>query len=100
MDEFHEVVTVRALVRLPRGIRHAPRPNGARPARQERVEAWSFARDEAAPFALVARDTLRSGDTLPGPAILTETTATTYLDAGFIAEVHPSGTLLVRRQRA
>ena len=53
MDEHHEVVTVRALVRLPREIRHAPRTNGARPARRERVEAWSFARDEAALFALV-----------------------------------------------
>ena len=100
MDEHHEVVTVRALVRLPREIRHAPRTNGARPVRRERVEAWSFARDEAALFALVARDTLRPGDTLAGPAILTETTATTYLDAGFVAEVHSSGALLARRQRA
>lgn len=100
MDEQHEIVTVRALVRLPRELRHAPRTNGARPARQEHVEAWSFARDEAAQFALVERDTLRPGDTLPGPAIVTETTATTYLDAGFVAEVHPTGVLIARRQRA
>ena len=31
MDEHHEIVTVRALLRLPRGIRHAPRSNGTVP---------------------------------------------------------------------
>ena len=91
MDEEHEIVTVRALVRLPRELRRAPRAGEQRPARRRATEAWSFARDEFAPFALVARDTLRPGDTLAGPAIVTETTATTYLDAGFVAEVHPSG---------
>jgi N-methylhydantoinase A len=100
MDEHHEIVTVRALVRLPRELRHAPRTNGARRERQGQTEAWSFARDATARFALVARDTLRPGDALPGPAIVTETTATTYLDAGFTAEVHPSGALVARRERA
>jgi N-methylhydantoinase A/oxoprolinase/acetone carboxylase beta subunit len=60
---------------------------------------WSFARDELAAFALVGRDSLRPGDTLSGPAIVTETTATTYLDAGFVAEVHATGALLARRRR-
>ncbi|MDX6630745.1 MAG: N-methylhydantoinase [Gaiellales bacterium] len=100
MDEEHEIVTVRALVRLPREVRRAPRTSEQRPVRHESAEAWSFSREALSQFALVARDALRPGDTLPGPAIVTETTATTYLDAGFIAEVHASGTLLARRQRA
>jgi N-methylhydantoinase A len=99
MEEQKEIVTVRAIVRLPRELRHAPRGGDARPARSTTVEAWSFAQDGLAPFALVDRDSLRVGDTLSGPAILTEHTATTYLDAGFVAEVHPSGALVARRQR-
>jgi N-methylhydantoinase A len=99
MDEEHEVVTVRALVRLPREARHAPRSGEQRAARAAETEAWSFARDELAAFALVGRDSLRPGDTLSGPAIVTETTATTYLDAGFVAEVHATGALLARRRR-
>jgi N-methylhydantoinase A len=100
MDEEHEIVTTRALVRVPRELRRVPRTGELRPARAASVEAWSFARDDVAPFALVVRDALRPGDTLAGPAIVTETTATTYLDAGFLAEVHPSGSLVARRQRA
>ncbi len=99
MDEQKEIVTVRAIVRLPRELRHAPRGGDARPARAATVEAWSFAQDGLAQFALVDRDSLRVGDTLSGPAILTEHTATTYLDAGFVADVHPSGALVARRQR-
>ena len=100
MDEEHEIVTTRAVVRVPRELRRVPRTGEQRPSRSASVEAWSFARDEVASFALVVRDALRPGDTLAGPAIVTETTATTYLDAGFVAEVHPSGSLVARRQRA
>jgi N-methylhydantoinase A len=100
MDEEHEVVTTRAVVRVPRELRRVPRTGEQRPSRSASAEAWSFARDEVASFALVARDALRPGDTLAGPAIVTETTATTYLDAGFVAEVHPSGSLVARRQHA
>jgi N-methylhydantoinase A len=101
MDEQKEVVTVRAIVRLPRELRQAPQVGVERPpARSTSVEAWSFAQDGFTAFSLVARDGLRAGDTLSGPAIVTETTATTYLDAGFVAEVHPSGALVARRERA
>ena len=101
MDEEHEIVTVRALVRLPRELRRAPRAErAAGRAHRRTAEAWSFARDEPAQFALVERDSLRPGDTLAGPAIVTEKTSTTYLDAGFVAECHPNGALIARRQRA
>ena len=38
---------------------------------------------------------LAPGDRLPGPAILTEPTTTTYLDADHTAEVHPTGALII-----
>jgi N-methylhydantoinase A len=100
MDEEHEIVTVRAIVRLPRELRRSPRSAEQRPARRTQTEAWSFTRDELTAFDLVSRDSLRPGDTLAGPAVVTETTATTYLDAGWVAELHPSGALVTRRQRA
>ena len=101
MDEEHEIVTVRALVRLPRELRQAPRPDEQRAARgRAQPRRGRSPGTSSPPFALVVRDSLRPGDTLAGPAIVTETTATTYLDAGFVAEVHPNGALIARRQRA
>src|SRR5207237_904807 len=39
----------------------------------------------------------RPGAEIAGPAILLEQTAVTYLDAGFVARVHESGTLRLER---
>ena len=53
MDEEHEIVTTRAAGA--RAARAAPCPadrRAATGARSASVEAWSFARDEVAPFAL------------------------------------------------
>src|SRR5262249_14256703 len=62
MDEALEITTVRALVRLPREVRHTPPTSERRAAQEAHTEAWSFARDGMARFALVERDTLRPGD--------------------------------------
>jgi N-methylhydantoinase A len=59
--------------------------------------AWSFARGERCTFATVDRAALAPGDELAGPAIVHEPTATTYLDAGFVARVHAHGHLIVER---
>ena len=40
----------------------------------------------------------RGGRDVAGPAILLEDTATTYLDAGWVASVHPSGSLFIREE--
>jgi N-methylhydantoinase A len=61
---------------------------------------YSFTREGFATFALVARPALSSSEVLAGPAILTEDTATTYLDSGFHARVHPSGCLLIEAAEA
>jgi N-methylhydantoinase A len=51
------------------------------------------------PFALVDRRGLRAGERLDGPAVVVEETATTYLDAGYTAEIHPSGSLVITDAR-
>ncbi|OEV29666.1 5-oxoprolinase [Streptomyces nanshensis] len=49
---------------------------------------------------LHGRGSLRTGDRVPGPAIITEANATTVVDAGWRADVTPEGHLLVRRVAA
>jgi N-methylhydantoinase A len=97
MDEEVEIVSLRATLTTPL------------PARSERIasvlvdggrtttDAWSFARNETLRFTTVGRDSLAPGTRVTGPAILLEQTATTYLDAGFVALVHESGALFLER---
>jgi N-methylhydantoinase A len=97
MDEAVEIVTFRvsSSTALPKGA--APRPPAAAAGRPGERPAWSFARAERCTFAVVDRATLAPGEELRGPAIVHEPTATTYLDAGFVARVHPHGHLIVER---
>jgi len=44
------------------------------------------------------RQKLKPGDTIVGPAIITEFSATTYLDAGWRAEPDEFGNLWLNRQ--
>jgi N-methylhydantoinase A len=96
LDEELEIVTFRVIATTPL---HDSKPT----ARSETVEAgeprtidaWSFAREQRLSFPIRPRAALAPGDTLAGPAILTEPTTTTYLDAGHTAEVHPTGALLI-----
>jgi N-methylhydantoinase A len=99
MDEAVEVVTFRvtATTPLPRGAAAPLRAGTGGEAAGERI-AWSFTRGAPCPFAVVERETLAPGAVLRGPAVVHEPTATTYLDAGFVARVHPEGPLLVERE--
>jgi N-methylhydantoinase A len=105
MDEVAEIVSVRATVRtaLPRRVQTAQEDvagrNGAHRT-PEHVDAYSFSRGERLPFRLVDRAALRPGEELSGPAIVTEDTATTYLDAGFAGRVHETGSLILTRENA
>jgi N-methylhydantoinase A len=100
MEEEVEIVSLRATLTTPL------------PARRERVapavvvdggaaaiDAWSFSQGETLRFTIAARDGLAPGAELAGPAILLEDTATTYLDAGFVARVHESGALVLEALR-
>lgn len=103
MDAPRQIVAVRATSRteLPRKDVSAVSSNGdARSSAPTAVEAFSFTKERRLSFDVVGRSTLPIGTTVTGPAIATEETATTYLDAGFRIEVDPSGALLVNDEEA
>jgi N-methylhydantoinase A len=96
MDEAAEIVALRASSRTPlprRAEAHATAHGNGRAPRT--VDAHSFQRGEQLPFALVERSSLGAGQTVPGPAIVVEETATTYLDAGYSARVDRSSCLVI-----
>ena len=97
MEEDAEIVSIRATLRLPLPRRASEyKAASAGSADAAEVEAYSFTEDKQQPFRIVARGSLGVGDTLEGPAIITEETATTYLDAGFEARLDASGCLFLK----
>jgi N-methylhydantoinase A len=80
---------------LPRRVEQHALDAGREDRRPGELEAWSFALERRLPFAVLDRGSVGVDSRVEGPAILLEGTATTYLDAGFTARVHPSGSLLV-----
>jgi N-methylhydantoinase A len=100
MDEAAEIVSLRATLRTPLPRRTDGRPPAVWDGRPPRsIPSFSFTRSERVPFALVDRRGLRAGERLDGPAVVVEETATTYLDAGYTAEIHPSGSLVITDAR-
>jgi N-methylhydantoinase A len=98
MDEQVEIVSVRATLRTPlprRAEEHLRRAIEPDDHRSRSLEVYSFTRGQHLPFQLVDRLTLGADAEVNGPAIILEETATTYLDAEFMARVHPSGALFV-----
>lgn len=95
MNEVVEIVSTRATLRLPLPRRGA----GVRPlsgaTRADRLQAYSFTANRLLEFAVVARDGIEHE--LHGPAIVTESTATFYLDAGWRAAVGAHGELVASR---
>ena len=74
--------------------RLAPRADGqATPI--DVVEIWSNGAAHAAP--VYDRATLRSGDHLPGPALVREAIATTIVEPGWTAEVTENDHMILRR---
>ena len=59
------------------------------------MRVYSFTAGEWAQFTLHGRESLAVGTSLAGPALIAEETAMTYLDTGFTARVHPTGSLLI-----
>jgi N-methylhydantoinase A len=96
LDEELEIVTYRVIATTPL---HGSKPAARLPTEPGdhtgAIEAWSFTRGARLSFPIRPRATLAPGDRLQGPAILTEPTTTTYLDAGHTAEVHPTGALII-----
>ena len=98
MDEAIEIVAVRATLRTPMAHQLAAigSPGAADGGRNgAAAEAFSFAAGGPLSFAVIDRAGLAPGARVAGPALITEPTATTYLDRGFSAELDPTGCLLV-----
>jgi N-methylhydantoinase A len=95
-----EIVNVRATTRtaLPRKANEKA-VSGA-PANTERrtVSAHSFTEGERLEFGVIDRAALEPGERVEGPVIVLEQTTTTYVDAGFTLDVHPSGTLIIEQK--
>jgi len=93
IDEEIEIVSLRATIRteLPRRAAEQP-PDADGSGAGDTIEAWSFTRGERLPFALIDRAAIGT-DGLPGPAIVLEETATTYLDAEFQGRLGSGGIL-------
>jgi N-methylhydantoinase A len=95
MKEVVEIVSVRATLRVPLPRREqkvsVPEASPAASAYPTR-EAHSFRLDRRVHFAQVPRSSI--GSRLAGPAIITESTATFYLDAGWEVSAGGHGELV------
>ncbi len=94
LDQALEVVNLRVSVRgsLP-SLRLRAHALKSQPERPDNVTLHGIAK----PVRVWQRAHLGAGDRIPGPALVTETVATTYLSAGWLATVHDSGSLILTR---
>jgi N-methylhydantoinase A len=107
MDEAVEIVSLRATIRTPLPRREggalAPARNGGGPAEARPIgvaRAFSFADGAWTDFDVLEREQLDVGAVVTGPAILIESTATAYVDRGFVGHVHESGSILITATEA
>ncbi len=92
-----EVVSMRATLIRPLAGAAGPAPADTAAWDPERVSAYSFATEETADFEVVDREAIAPGSRLPGPLIVREQTATTYVDFGFELKRAAEGELLLRK---
>ncbi|MDX6726816.1 MAG: N-methylhydantoinase [Baekduia sp.] len=100
LDEELEIVTYRVIATTPlrddAGARMAVAAGGE-DGGGATIDAWSFTKGGRTTFPIRPRAALAPGDAVAGPAILTEPTTTTYLDAGHTATVHATGALVITK---
>ncbi|PIP00130.1 hydantoinase/oxoprolinase family protein [Pleomorphomonas carboxyditropha] len=94
-----EIVSIRASERAPLPRRGEIAAATAAPAgAEEAFDAYSFTGKARLRFRVVPRAAI--GEVLDGPAIVTESTATLYLDAGWTASAGRHGELVLQRRGA
>ena len=97
MDTPHEIVNLRAVAlgqapALP--ANELPKGDGDPSAAKIRDHTlWMDGREQAA--VIYDRSKLRQGDTIPGPAIITEMDSTTLVESGCVASVDHVGNILI-----
>lgn len=101
-DEPMEIVSIRATARTPlprrQGTRFGEGPGNA--ASRQALQAYSFRRQTMTEFAVWRRESLPVGRSVSGPAIVTEATTTTYVDAGWMIHVDTSGCMILTTEEA
>ena len=101
LDEELEIVCVRAIATTPLERNATPAAangnHGDGSGATGTVQAWSFTGGGLTGFAVVDRSQLGRNAELHGPTIVREQTSTTYVDRGYRATVHPSGSLMITR---
>jgi len=98
MNEDAELVAVRASLLAPlpqRQLSSPSRPTDPAPARD--MEVYSFERKKRLPFHIIPRAAI--GESMHGPAIITEHTSTTYVDVEWRISSGAHGELLLERER-
>lgn len=94
LDGPVEIVAARASVRrqLPRRSESIS-PDKISQGEEKQFEAYSFARGRKEKFTLIDREAIPIGQLLPGPFIVREATATTYVDTNSTIRADASGCL-------
>ena len=92
-----DILSVRAIERtvLPRAERRRHGSTNGAAHTSGTARAYSFTQEDWCDFEVVERDSLPPGARFAGPAIVMETTSTSYIDAGFSGTVHESGALIL-----
>ena len=92
-----EILNVRATARVPLPVMpvDAAISGEAQQILDETFDAYSFSRKDTLPFRLISRAALRRGERYHGPALIIEDTSVTYVDHGFVIDVHATGALLL-----
>ncbi len=97
-----ELVNLRlsAVGRLPDLPRHQVPPGDGDPSRARKGERrlWMRSRGEARACPVYDRYALRSGDTVPGTAVIEEMDASTVVPEGYSARVDGHGNLVIGRE--
>ncbi|MFT4182813.1 MAG: hydantoinase/oxoprolinase family protein [Rhizobium sp.] len=96
MTEAVEIVSIRATMRAPLPRRNQSfKATDIDGATDETVSAYSFGSKKRMPFRVVPRGAIK--EPLKGPAIITESTTTLYLDADWTAATGSHGELVLER---
>ena len=101
IDQPIEIVSIRATRTVPLPRREgmaAPRPGTGGRGGAASWPAYSFAKRQTLDFAVLERDDIAAP--VSGPVIITESTATLYVDAGWLVTVGASRELLIQRRNA
>lgn len=101
-DEAMEIVSVRVTSRTPLPQRqHIPLAReDADTGPEKTLPAYSFRLKRTTEFAIRNRDDLPVGEPVSGPAIITEPTTTTYVDAGWTITVDAAACLILTTDEA